>query len=592
MRKRFVAFLLTCSMLCAAVPNAFAADEPQEISQESGVSITGLYDYTVNDELDIVSEDDIPANAQVIRAEDESDKVFSSRSNASMQSGDAVFSWECNANTSGVMQSQKAGTTQYFSTYGEQLSQVCFRIGGQYVDVGSQIKQLYDNAKAELSRGTAGAYFTGNESAMYNRSVSFKLSGVSSKVYRMVAQQMVWLAYLSLDYDCPEMFYSNGYCKAGVDISGASIRATMIPLYTKGFTTLSERTAYKAKLDQKVAEIISESKAYSKAYDKLQFFTQWLCDNNVYNDDAASMDSYSTDVSGAPWSSVSGILSGSDAGVAAPVCEGYSRALQLLCSKVGITAAVVTSGSGVHMWNNVKYGSGWTGIDVTFLDTSGEQSDYFCTLTNNMDFAHFLDDENFADWADYPELSAVESSAVLPFYDSLTWEKQAVQYMYDNDYMNGMTCVKFEPNGKLTRAQFVRILYNKAGKPAVDSTVGFSDVQQGQWYADACNWAAQQGIVHGYPDGTFGVDRSITREEIALILYRMYNGSVPEQGWSGRLLQFADWTATSGWAWDAMNWAADNGIYNGDNLNKVTPTHPATRGQAAKLLMSVWTNIG
>lgn len=72
----------------------------------------------------------------------------------------------------------------------------------------------------------------------------------------------------------------------------------------------------------------------------------------------------------------------------------------------------------------------------------------------------------------------------------------------------------------------------------------------------------------------------------------MYNGSVPEQGWSGRLLQFADWTATSGWAWDAMNWAADNGIYNGDNLNKVTPTHPATRGQAAKLLMSVWTKIG
>lgn len=592
MRKRFVAFFLTCSMLCAILPNALAAEQTQEIQLESGVSVTGLYGYTVSDELDIVSEADIPANAEVIYAEDESDKVFSSRINASLQSNDAIFSWECNANDSDVMQSQKAGTTQYFSTYGEQLSQVCFHINGQYVDVGSQIKQLYDNAKAELARGTAGAYFTGNESAMYNRSVSFKLSGVSSKVYRMVAQQMVWLAYLSLDYDCPDMFYSNGYCKAGVDISGSSIRATMIPLYTKGFTTLSERTAYKAQLDQQVANIVSQAAVYPKAYDKLQFFTQWLCDNNVYNDDAASTANYSNDVSGAPWSSVSGILSGSDANVDAPVCEGYSRALQLLCSKVGISCALVTSGSGVHMWNNVRYGSVWTGVDVTFLDTSGESSDYFCTLTNNMDFAHFLDDENFADWADYPELSVVESNAMLPFYDGLTWQKEAVQYMYDNDYMNGMTCVKFEANGKLTRAQFVRILYNRAGKPADPAAVGFADVQQGKWYADACNWAAQQGIVQGYPNGTFGVDRSITRQEIALILYRMYGGSVPEQGWSGRLQTFADWKTTDSWAWDAMNWAVDNGIYNGDNLKKVTPTYPATRGEAAKLLMSVWTNIG
>ena len=591
MQKRLLAFFLMCSLLCAMMPNAFAAE--QEIQTRSGVSITGLYGETISDEIDIISVKDIPKDADVIHAVDESDKVFSSRSNASLQSADAVFSRQLRSNTaSDAMQSQMTGTTSNFTTYGAQLSQVCFAIGGQYVDVGSQIKQLYDNAKAELSRGTASAYFTGNESAMYNRSVSFTLSGVSSRVYRMVAQQMVWLAYLSLDYDCPEMFYSNGYCKAGVDINGSGIRATMIPLYTQGFTTLGERTAYKAELDQKVAELTAQAAQYSKAYDKLKFFTQWLCDNNVYNDDAASTPDYSNDISGAPWSSVSGILSSSDSSVAAPVCEGYSRALQLLCKQAGITCTVVTSGSGVHMWNNVRYGSGWTGIDATFLDSSGEWNDYFCTLTNNMDFAHFLDDENFADWADYPELYTVESSNVLPFYDALTWQREAVQYMYDNNYMQGVSCVDFEVYSKLTRAQFVRILYNRAGNPAAASTASLSDVQEGKWYTDACNWAVEQGIIQGYPNGSFGINNSITRQEIAVILYRMYHGSVPEQGWSGRVNSFADGQSISTWAWDAMNWMADNYIYNGDNYQRVLPRNAATRGEAAKLLMSVWTNIG
>lgn len=170
----------------------------------------------------------------------------------------------------------------------------------------------------------------------------------------------------------------------------------------------------------------------------------------------------------------------------------FPAALQLLCSKLGINATVIVSESGNHMWNNVKYGLYWTGIDVTWNDTGSDRTEYFCTTVNNMD-GHVVDDVDFVDRMQYPSLIAfsandtlpqyktgVTKEKILPYYDVYAgfWGTSQIHNVYNKGYMAGMTCVNFGIHGKVTRAQFAQILYNIAGRPAVTYTGQFSDVPQ------------------------------------------------------------------------------------------------------------------
>ncbi len=59
-----------------------------------------------------------------------------------------------------------------------------------------------------------------------------------------------------------------------------------------------------------------------------------------------------------------------------------------------------------------------------------------------------------------------------------------------------------------------------AGKPKSDSANVFPDVQKDSWYADAANWAAEEGIVTGYMNGLFGPGDVLTREQAVTILWR------------------------------------------------------------------------
>ena len=142
-------------------------------------------------------------------------------------------------------------------------------------------------------------------------------------------------------------------------------------------------------------------------------------------------------------------------------------------------------------------------------------------------------------------------------------------------YSNG----KFGPNDALTRAQFAQIIYNKEGRPQA-SGGKFTDVTTG-WYADAVNWAASEGIVAGIGGGKFAPDRPITRQDLAVMLWR-YAGS-PEPG--ENKLDFADSSKVSGYAWKALCWANEKGIVNGKGGGILDPKGNATRAQAAQMLM-------
>ncbi len=164
--------------------------------------------------------------------------------------------------------------------------------------------------------------------------------------------------------------------------------------------------------------------------------------------------------------------------------------------------------------------------------------------------------------------------------DATAWYHDAVQYCLENGLMNGYGDGSFRPNASLTRAMLVQILYNHAGGPAVSGNGGFGDVSANAWYAQAVAWAAENGITQGYGDDLFGPDDPITREQLALMLWRYTKNPAA----TNKELHFADADEADGYARDALGWAVEKGILNGFGNGLLDPGGPVARAQAAEML--------
>ncbi len=166
-----------------------------------------------------------------------------------------------------------------------------------------------------------------------------------------------------------------------------------------------------------------------------------------------------------------------------------------------------------------------------------------------------------------------------------SWYNNAVKYVAENGIMNGVSDTLFAPDQKVSRAMFVQILYNMEDKPAANGAVTFTDVKQSAWYRDAVAWAASNGIVTGVSSTEFAPEKSVTREQFAVMLYRYasYKGTLKAA--SGDLSGYADSAAVSSYAADAMKWAVGNGIITGKSGNKLDPKGGATRAEAAAMIV-------
>lgn len=92
--------------------------------------------------------------------------------------------------------------------------------------------------------------------------------------------------------------------------------------------------------------------------------------------------------------------------------------------------------------------------------------------------------------------------------------------MLNENMMAGMSKDTFAPNGTLTHAMVVQILWAMEGKPVVNYAMSFADVAADSWYAGAVRWADSEGIVSGYSDTAFGSNDSVTREQLAAMLWK------------------------------------------------------------------------
>ena len=162
-------------------------------------------------------------------------------------------------------------------------------------------------------------------------------------------------------------------------------------------------------------------------------------------------------------------------------------------------------------------------------------------------------------------VTAVFGQGGLPFVDVSVnaWYYETVKAAYEAGLMNGVTDTEFAPNAPLTRAMIWTILARASG---VETEGGAT------WYAKAQEWAVTKGVSDG--EDPMG---NVTREQLVTMLWRL-NGSEVMTGYIGNYIDTGD---ISEWANNAMLWAVQNGIIEGDENMALAPKADTTRAQAA-----------
>ena len=179
------------------------------------------------------------------------------------------------------------------------------------------------------------------------------------------------------------------------------------------------------------------------------------------------------------------------------------------------------------------------------------------------------------------------------------WAHKGIDYCVRNRLMNGVGAGTFSPSTACTRAQIVKILYNRSGNQADYSNyyLPFTDVAPGAWYYNAVAWAYYNDVTSGTSATMFSPSAAITRQQLVTFLYRYTVKYAPEfTGNAAPVSTFPDADSVANWAYAAMSWAVGNGLIKGnahDNgLDYLDPNGSATRAQTATIIMRYCQLIG
>ena len=194
----------------------------------------------------------------------------------------------------------------------------------------------------------------------------------------------------------------------------------------------------------------------------------------------------------------------------------------------------------------------------------------------------------------YRELGA----AAPPLFSDVSaddWFAPSVEEAARRGLFQGVGRDRFAPDETMTRAMVTTVLYRMAGQPQPEADAPFKDVSPSDWYGAAVAWAAEQGVVSGYPDGTFRPSAPVTRQELVALMYR-YALSLGADGTAPALPEtFTDRDQVPGWAADAFAWAVENGLVTGTPAGSggllLSPQGQATRCQGAALFLRLLRNL-
>ena len=191
--------------------------------------------------------------------------------------------------------------------------------------------------------------------------------------------------------------------------------------------------------------------------------------------------------------------------------------------------------------------------------------------------ATFAEDPNWEE----PEDPATDVSEIFTDVPANHWAQAAIQYVYDNGLMTGISDTAFAPEATTTRAMIVSMLARMENVTSA-ADAGFTDVAADDWYATAVNWAAANGIVNGISDDTFAPNDPITREQLAAMLMNYAQWKGQDTSARADLSGYSD--APSTWASEAVQWAVAEGLLAGVTDDELQPQGQATRAQVAAIM--------
>ena len=184
--------------------------------------------------------------------------------------------------------------------------------------------------------------------------------------------------------------------------------------------------------------------------------------------------------------------------------------------------------------------------------------------------------------ADYSQ----EPGMSLPYTD-VSWDHWAytpIKRMYTRSLMVGVDATTFAPSQELSRAMLAVILYARADKPEVTAENPFSDVLADAWYTNAVIWAAENGIVSGFGDGTFRPNAAITRAQAAVMVCAFAAFTQDDVTARADISGYSDAGQIPSWAQIAMQWANARGLMVGRDSAHLAPAAATTRAEMATIL--------
>ncbi len=184
--------------------------------------------------------------------------------------------------------------------------------------------------------------------------------------------------------------------------------------------------------------------------------------------------------------------------------------------------------------------------------------------------------------------SQAESTTAFSDIGNVAWAEESIEYLAKKGVISGKGDGKYYPNDLVTREELVKIIV-EAFDVMADGNVDFSDVAKDSWSYSYIAKAYNAGIINGVGENAFSPKSNITRQDMAVIIYRV----AKERGITGATISgFDDNADIADYAKDAVGVLYNAGIINGTGNNKYSPLDPVTRAQAAKVVYELLKSIG
>lgn len=180
-----------------------------------------------------------------------------------------------------------------------------------------------------------------------------------------------------------------------------------------------------------------------------------------------------------------------------------------------------------------------------------------------------------------------EPYQIFPDVPDSAWYAEPINVLAQWGMITGKPDGNFDPDGSVTRAEFLKLLAELCGKPLSanrEFLPSFSDVKNSDWFYSYAYWGLKEKLINGVGGGRFSPDTPVTREQIAVFLWRFNKNTMGKLLPKSQQLSFSDSWAIHSWASVEVKGITSAGLMHGYENGCFYPGKNATRAEAAKIL--------